>query len=146
MCDHHMPCFLDNELPDYIMVMLANNKTVAQVNQDLQLFLGQNTNNFTSWLQEVMVTPSLLKNTGEEAREKDKGGGEGVVGDVTRGGARSSEKSGDGGGVEEEGPVGTERRRRSGGKGGAPRPRDAAGGEDGGRREDGRRGEGVEGE
>ena len=45
---HHLLClppslFPDNELPDYILVMLANNKTLLQVNSDLRLFLGDNT-------------------------------------------------------------------------------------------------------
>ena len=51
---------LDNELPDYIMVMLANNKTVHQINNDLQLFLGENTDRFTAWLQRAMTDPSAL--------------------------------------------------------------------------------------
>ena len=51
----------DNELPDYIMVMMANNKTMAQVNQDLQLFLGEHTNNFTGWLQEAVANPDILR-------------------------------------------------------------------------------------
>ena len=34
--------FLDNELPDYTMVMLANNKALLQVNSDQRLFLGDN--------------------------------------------------------------------------------------------------------
>ena len=50
----------DNELPDYIMVMLANNKTVLQINNDLQLFLGDNTDRFTSWLQRAITDPSAL--------------------------------------------------------------------------------------
>lgn len=44
----------DNELPDYIMVMLANKKSVHQINNDLQLFLGENTDPFTDWLQQFL--------------------------------------------------------------------------------------------
>ena len=52
---------LDNELPDYIMVMLVNKKTFQQINNDLQLFLGTHTNPFTEWLQKVVADPDLLK-------------------------------------------------------------------------------------
>jgi hypothetical protein len=41
---------IDDELPDYIMVMVANKKTAAQMSDDLNLFLGNNTLKFTSWL------------------------------------------------------------------------------------------------
>ena len=45
---HHLHCippslFPDNELADCVMVMLANNKALLQVNSDLRLFLGDNT-------------------------------------------------------------------------------------------------------
>lgn len=40
---------LDDELPDYIMVMIANKKTEKQMNNDLNLFLSHNTEKFTSW-------------------------------------------------------------------------------------------------
>eukprot|EP00731_Ephydatia_muelleri_P033350 Em0028g25a len=46
--------YIDNELPDYIMVMLANKKSVHQINNDLQLFLGENTDPFTDWLQQFL--------------------------------------------------------------------------------------------
>ena len=41
--------FLDDELPDYIMVMVANKKTQQQMTDDLNLFLGVNTEKFTTW-------------------------------------------------------------------------------------------------
>lgn len=44
----------DEELPDYIMVMVANKKTHAQMNEDLHLFLGSSTEKFTSWLQTIL--------------------------------------------------------------------------------------------
>nr|XP_018897077.1 PREDICTED: zinc finger CCCH domain-containing protein 14 [Bemisia tabaci] len=46
--------FVDDELPDYIMVMVANKRTKAQMNDDLSLFLGSNTHHFTSWLHSVL--------------------------------------------------------------------------------------------
>lgn len=39
----------DDELPDYIMVMLANKRSKEQMTEDLVLFLGTNTSLFTEW-------------------------------------------------------------------------------------------------
>jgi len=44
----------DNELPDYIMVLLANKKTQRQIENDLQLFLAGSTSSFTAWLITVI--------------------------------------------------------------------------------------------
>ncbi|OCT68222.1 hypothetical protein XELAEV_18039519mg [Xenopus laevis] len=54
--------YVDEELPDYIMVMVANKKSQKQMTDDLSLFLGSNTSRFTTWLQGVLdklrsVTP-----------------------------------------------------------------------------------------
>ncbi|XP_064624045.1 zinc finger CCCH domain-containing protein 14-like isoform X2 [Lineus longissimus] len=46
--------YVDNELPDYIMVMVANKKTKEQMSDDLSLFLGKNTDRFTSWLDNLL--------------------------------------------------------------------------------------------
>ncbi|XP_068198185.1 zinc finger CCCH domain-containing protein 14 isoform X2 [Antennarius striatus] len=46
--------YIDEELPDYIMVMVANKKTSQQMSDDLSLFLGSNTIKFTAWLQGVL--------------------------------------------------------------------------------------------
>ncbi|XP_068432903.1 zinc finger CCCH domain-containing protein 14 isoform X2 [Clinocottus analis] len=46
--------YVDEELPDYIMVMVANKKTSQQMSDDLSLFLGHNTFKFTVWLQGVL--------------------------------------------------------------------------------------------
>lgn len=43
------------------MVMLANKKTIHQVNNDLQLFLGEHTDVFTEWLQKVLSNQDLLR-------------------------------------------------------------------------------------
>ncbi|XP_068628389.1 zinc finger CCCH domain-containing protein 14 [Battus philenor] len=60
-------CYVDDELPDYVMVMVANKRTRAQMEEDLQLFLGDNTDLFVNWLhqvlkklQEVTVTAPLI--------------------------------------------------------------------------------------
>ncbi|PIK45618.1 putative zinc finger CCCH domain-containing protein 14 [Apostichopus japonicus] len=47
-------CYVDDELPDYIMVMLANKRSEAQMTQDLDLFLNNNATFFTSWLFELL--------------------------------------------------------------------------------------------
>ncbi|XP_047429183.1 zinc finger CCCH domain-containing protein 14 isoform X2 [Mugil cephalus] len=46
--------YIDEELPDYIMVMVANKKTSEQMTDDLSLFLGNNTIKFTTWLHGVL--------------------------------------------------------------------------------------------
>ncbi|KAM4690155.1 zinc finger CCCH domain-containing protein 14 [Rhinophrynus dorsalis] len=46
--------YVDEELPDYIMVMVANKKSQDQMTDDLSLFLGNNTARFTTWLQGVL--------------------------------------------------------------------------------------------
>ncbi|KAM9703607.1 zinc finger CCCH domain-containing protein 14 isoform 1-T1 [Menidia menidia] len=46
--------YIDDELPDYIMVMVANKKTPQQMTDDLSLFLGNNTAKFTTWLHGVL--------------------------------------------------------------------------------------------
>ncbi|XP_053737639.1 zinc finger CCCH domain-containing protein 14 [Synchiropus splendidus] len=60
--------YIDEELPDYIMVMVANKKTSQQMADDLALFLGNNTIKFTAWLHGVLeklrsvaVEPESLK-------------------------------------------------------------------------------------
>lgn len=45
---------MDEELPDYIMVMVANKKSQDQMTEDLSLFLGNNTIRFTVWLHGVL--------------------------------------------------------------------------------------------
>ncbi|XP_064601651.1 zinc finger CCCH domain-containing protein 14-like isoform X2 [Liolophura sinensis] len=47
--------YVDEELPDYIMVMVANKKSQAAMTEDLNLFLGANTEKFTLWLQNLLV-------------------------------------------------------------------------------------------
>ena len=46
--------FPDDELPDYIMVMVANKRSRQQMEDDLQLFLGDSTITFTAWLHTVL--------------------------------------------------------------------------------------------
>lgn len=66
--------YVDEELPDYIMVLVANNKTKDQMDDDLSLFLGHNTEPFTSWLHHVLQklnAASMLKPPPEEPKKKE---------------------------------------------------------------------------
>ncbi|RZB39677.1 zinc finger CCCH domain-containing protein 14 [Asbolus verrucosus] len=64
-------CYVDDELPDYVMVMVANKRTKSQMKEDLQLFLAAKTATFVDWLhivlkklKEVTVTnPEVYKKT-----------------------------------------------------------------------------------
>ena len=40
---------LDEELPDYIMVLIANRKNKQQMTDDLKLFLGKSAPDFVEW-------------------------------------------------------------------------------------------------
>ena len=57
--------YVDEELPNYILVMVANKKSQDQMTEDLFLFLWNNTIRFTVWLHSVLdklrsVTTDLL--------------------------------------------------------------------------------------
>lgn len=45
---------MDDELPDYVMVMVANKRSRTQMEDDLQLFLGTKTEIFVHWLHQVL--------------------------------------------------------------------------------------------
>ena len=49
-----MQCYVDDELPDYIMVMIANKKTTQQMADDLKIFLSEKSVTFCEWLGEVL--------------------------------------------------------------------------------------------
>jgi len=63
-----LEAYVDDELPDYIMVMVANNRTKEQMEEDLGLFLNNNTAAFTNWLHAVLE--KLKKVTLEEVSKK----------------------------------------------------------------------------
>ena len=46
--------YVDDELPDYIMVMVANQKSQDVMKEDLGLFLNENTEIFVNWLAQVL--------------------------------------------------------------------------------------------
>jgi len=64
-----LDAYVDDELPDYIMVMVANDRTEDQMNEDLGLFLNDHTKAFTTWLHNVL--DKLKKVTLEEVAKKD---------------------------------------------------------------------------
>lgn len=46
--------YIDDELPDYVMIMVANKRSKVQMMDDLSLFLGKNTEGFVTWLHQVL--------------------------------------------------------------------------------------------
>ncbi|KAJ8720322.1 hypothetical protein PYW07_012365 [Mythimna separata] len=72
-------CYVDDELPDYVMVMVANKRTRAQMEDDLQLFLGDNTELFVNWLHQVLkklqeVTVATPLKAAERDKSKERSG------------------------------------------------------------------------
>ncbi|VVC92353.1 unnamed protein product [Leptidea sinapis] len=67
-------CYVDDELPDYVMVMVANKRTQEQMEDDLQLFLSDNTELFVNWLHQVLkklqeVTIAVPLKTDKDSQE-----------------------------------------------------------------------------
>ena len=65
-----LDAYVDDELPDYIMVMLANHRTKTQMERELGLFLKNNTIAFTNWLYAVIER--LKKVTFDEVKNEAK--------------------------------------------------------------------------
>ncbi|KAL5273834.1 ZC3H14 family protein [Megaselia abdita] len=73
--------YIDDELPDYVMIMVANKRSRQQMITDLTLFLDSQTELFVTWLHEVLtklqavteqpaaLTPSKKK---KETKKKEK--------------------------------------------------------------------------
>nr|CAH8841136.1 unnamed protein product [Trichobilharzia regenti] len=61
--------FIDDELPDYIMVMVANQKNESSMAKDLQLFLGEHTKKFTEWLHNMLEN---MKSSGRDSSDSRK--------------------------------------------------------------------------
>ncbi|XP_017046872.1 zinc finger CCCH domain-containing protein 14 [Drosophila ficusphila] len=73
--------FIDDELPDYVMVMVANKRTKQQMNAELNLFLGDQTDLFVTWLHEVLQKlqeVTLPTSSASSKRRKSRGQGEAV--------------------------------------------------------------------
>ena len=60
--------YVDDELPDYIMIMIANRKPEEQMADALSLFLADNAKSFTKWLYELLST--LRKKPTEKTDDK----------------------------------------------------------------------------
>merc|ERR1712141_4163 len=56
--------YVDDELPDYIMVLVANKKTQEQMKDDLSLFLHNRADVFTDWLQDILNKLKQVATTG----------------------------------------------------------------------------------
>lgn len=48
--------YVDDQLSDYVMIMITNKKTEKQMTEDLELFLGglEQAKEFSSWLHELI--------------------------------------------------------------------------------------------
>lgn len=64
---------VDEELPDYILVMVANRRSKSQMCTDLSLFLGTHTESFTDWLHLVFQKLEAFATTTKEPIIKDDG-------------------------------------------------------------------------
>ncbi|XP_017113704.1 zinc finger CCCH domain-containing protein 14 [Drosophila elegans] len=95
--------FIDDELPDYVMVMVANKRTKQQMNAELNLFLGDQTDLFVTWLHEVLQKlqeVTLPTSSASSKKRKSRGQGEAAkVKDKDKKGSRKDKrphrKSGD---------------------------------------------------
>ncbi|NWJ05211.1 ZC3HE protein, partial [Crypturellus undulatus] len=63
--------YVDEELPDYIMVMVANKKSQEQMTEDLSLFLGNNTVRFTVWYVCELLVPVSTETTSVKSSESN---------------------------------------------------------------------------
>ncbi|KAL3986005.1 Zinc finger C-x8-C-x5-C-x3-H type family protein [Acanthocheilonema viteae] len=67
--------YVDEELPDYIMVMIANKKEKTQMKEDLLLFLGKNSEKFVDWLFDIFerlqsaTVPSAVQELNDNKRK-----------------------------------------------------------------------------
>merc|ERR1712170_118567 len=64
--------YVDDELPDYIMVLVANKKTEEQMKDDLSLFLHGHADVFTAWLGDIL---NKLKSVTKPKKGTEKGTG-----------------------------------------------------------------------
>jgi hypothetical protein len=63
---------VDDELPDYIMIMIANKKDKAKMKNDLMLFLSDNTDSFVDWLFDFFEKVNKKETEEAKAREPEK--------------------------------------------------------------------------
>ncbi|EGT43580.1 hypothetical protein CAEBREN_24033 [Caenorhabditis brenneri] len=63
--------YVDDELPDYIMVMIANKKEKVQMKEDLNLFIGKSTGKFVDWLFDLFDRLQNASNKQGETSKKE---------------------------------------------------------------------------
>uniref|UniRef100_F6R442 Zinc finger CCCH domain-containing protein 14 n=2 Tax=Ciona intestinalis TaxID=7719 RepID=F6R442_CIOIN len=66
-----LDAYVDDELPDYIMIMIANRKPREQMSEALSLFLSDDTKTFTKWLYDLLESLQG-KEEKQEAKQKTK--------------------------------------------------------------------------
>ncbi|XP_065655394.1 trichohyalin isoform X4 [Hydra vulgaris] len=78
-----LDCYVDDELPEYIMVMIANKRNEKEMVDDLTLFLGAEAEKFVSWLlvvlgriKKAMELPDITEINNGESKKKLKKSGE----------------------------------------------------------------------
>lgn len=69
-----LDAFGDEELPDYITVMVANKKKRSSMKKDLQLFLGDDTDHFTEWLHDLISSKSQEMSKKSKPRKSSRTG------------------------------------------------------------------------
>uniref|UniRef100_A0A0R3RSR4 Zinc finger CCCH domain-containing protein 14 n=1 Tax=Elaeophora elaphi TaxID=1147741 RepID=A0A0R3RSR4_9BILA len=73
--------YVDEELPDYIMVMIANKKEKTQMKEDLLLFLGKNSEKFVDWLFDIFErlqsasVPNAVQESSDSKRKDNESSG-----------------------------------------------------------------------
>merc|ERR1712194_417745 len=63
-----MDCLIDDDLPNYIMIMMANRKTKKEMTEALTLFLNDRTEEFTTWLYQMLDN---IRKRREKQKESD---------------------------------------------------------------------------
>lgn len=63
--------YVDDELPDYVLVMVANRRGRQDMKKELELFLGDATDRFCSWLFDVLDKIKDAKKTAQEKRPSE---------------------------------------------------------------------------
>jgi len=63
--------YVDDELPDYVLVMVANRRGRQDMKKELELFLGDATDRFCSWLFGVLDKLKDAKKTAKDGKRSE---------------------------------------------------------------------------
>uniref|UniRef100_A0A182SFJ8 Zinc finger CCCH domain-containing protein 14 n=1 Tax=Anopheles maculatus TaxID=74869 RepID=A0A182SFJ8_9DIPT len=88
--------YIDDELPDYVMIMVANKRSRQQMVDDLSLFLGAQTEIFVNWLHQVLQKlqeVTLPASTATKSKETTKRKSSEVVDDKKKDKKRKDKKT-----------------------------------------------------